>query len=101
MKKINNPLKIDTIENSGENWLIVDFGCDENGDKYIVTTDHVHASEFEAHTPKEYAEVFVKTPKMQELLEEVLNKVKPKLVFGEENEILDLLERIDEVVNDE
>jgi len=56
---------------------------------------------FEAHTPKEYAEIFVKMPKMQSLLEGVLEKVKPKLVFGEENEILDLLERIDEVVNNE
>ena len=38
--------KIDTIENSGENWLLADFGVDsEDGKHYILTTDHVHASE--------------------------------------------------------
>lgn len=36
--------KVDTIENAGENWLIADFGCDGNT-HYIITTDHVHASE--------------------------------------------------------
>lgn len=77
------------------------FGCDEDGKEYIVTTDYVRASEFECYSPKEYAEVFIKAPKMHKLLLEVLGKVKPKLVFGEENEILELLDKIKELVDDE
>lgn len=37
--------KVDTIEQAGENWLIADFGVDSDGEHYILTTDHVHASE--------------------------------------------------------
>lgn len=101
MKLIKNPLKVDTVDNYGENWLIADFGTDEEGTKYIVTTDRVRCSEFECYHPKEYAEVFVKAPKMQKLLQEVLDKVRPKLVFGEENEILDLLDRIQKLIKDD
>ena len=38
--------KVDTIENVGDNWLIADFGEDDETDKhYILTTNQVHASE--------------------------------------------------------
>ena len=38
--------KVDTIENSGENWMLADFGVDsEDGEHYILTTNRVHASE--------------------------------------------------------
>jgi len=38
--------KVDTIENIGDNWLVADFGVDSNtGKHYILTTDHIHASE--------------------------------------------------------
>jgi hypothetical protein len=40
------PFKVDLMENSGENWLIADFGVSSGDDQhYILTTDHVHASE--------------------------------------------------------
>lgn len=53
------PFKVDTIENAGENWLIADFGVDaEDGKHYILTTDHVHASELCAlGTAREQAEL--------------------------------------------
>lgn len=35
--------KVDTIDNIGENWLMADFGQDEQG-HYIITTDHIRAS---------------------------------------------------------
>ena len=37
--------KVDVIENVGENWLIADFGKDEDGKHYILTTNYIHASE--------------------------------------------------------
>jgi len=37
--------KSDVIENMGDNWMIADFGVDDDGKNYILTTDHVHASE--------------------------------------------------------
>ena len=37
--------KVDVIKNIGDNWLIADFGADEDGEHYILTTDRVHASE--------------------------------------------------------
>lgn len=37
--------KADIEENSGVNWLIADFGMDDDGKIYILTTDNVHASE--------------------------------------------------------
>ena len=39
------PYKVDTIENAGDHWLIADFGNDEDGKHYILTTNYVHASE--------------------------------------------------------
>ncbi len=38
--------KVDTIENVGENWLVANFGMDEDGKEYILTTNYVHASEY-------------------------------------------------------
>lgn len=38
--------KVDVIENIGENWMIADFGADEDGKHYILTTDHVRCSEY-------------------------------------------------------
>lgn len=40
-----NIFKVDTIENIGDNWPIADFGVDEDGTHYILTTNHIHASE--------------------------------------------------------
>lgn len=38
-------VKVDVIENAGDNWLIADFGTAMDGKHYIVTTDYVHASD--------------------------------------------------------
>lgn len=37
--------KVDVIENIGDNWMIADLGVDEDGKHYILTTNHIHASE--------------------------------------------------------
>lgn len=37
--------KVDTIANIGDNWMVADFGADADGKHYILTTDHLHASE--------------------------------------------------------
>jgi len=38
--------KIDTVEHTGQNWLIANFGVDiEDNQEYILTTDRVHASQ--------------------------------------------------------
>lgn len=37
--------KVDKIENVGENWLIADFGVDNDGEQYILTTESIHLSE--------------------------------------------------------
>jgi len=37
--------KVDTGDKIGENWLVADFGMDGDGQNYILTTDHIHASE--------------------------------------------------------
>ena len=37
--------KVDVIKNIGDNWLIADFGVDEDGEHYILTTDRVRSSE--------------------------------------------------------
>lgn len=42
--------KVDTIENSGDNWLIADFGVDQDGKHYILTTNQVHASELHQYS---------------------------------------------------
>ena len=39
------PWKHDSAKNFGDNWLIASFGVDENNAKWLLTTDHVHASE--------------------------------------------------------
>lgn len=31
---------------SGDNWLVASFGEDYQGNKWYITTDHVHASEY-------------------------------------------------------
>jgi hypothetical protein len=50
--------KVDTIENVGDNWLIADFGVDEDGKHYILTTNRVHASEaYQLGTVKEQIEL--------------------------------------------
>jgi hypothetical protein len=41
---------VDTVENTGDNWLIAYFGTDDDGKTYILTTDHVHASELSAYS---------------------------------------------------
>ena len=37
--------KVNTIENLGDDWLMADFGTDQDGKHYIVTTNHIHASD--------------------------------------------------------
>ena len=37
--------KVDTMENFGKNWLIADFGVDQDGNHYVLTTNQVRASE--------------------------------------------------------
>ena len=34
-----------TSNNDGENWLVADFGTDADGKNYVLTTDHIRASE--------------------------------------------------------
>ena len=59
---MTRPFKVDTIENAGDNWLIADFGVDvEDNKHYILTTDHIHASELAAlGTAREQAELACK-----------------------------------------
>ena len=38
--------EVDIVENLGDNWLIADFGKDEDGKNYILTTTDIHVSEF-------------------------------------------------------
>ena len=40
-----NIFKVDTSDHIGDNWLVADFGADDDGQSYIVTTDRIHASE--------------------------------------------------------
>jgi len=40
-----NIFKCDVIENAGDNWFIADFGVDDDGKNYILTTNYIHASE--------------------------------------------------------
>lgn len=45
------PWKADIIANAGENWMlgaIIDLGRDRYENEWIVTTDHVHASELDS-----------------------------------------------------
>lgn len=53
------PFKVDVMDNFGDNWLIADFGVDVDGKTYILTTDHVHASEYHIFSegPKADAEL--------------------------------------------
>jgi len=37
--------KTDIEENIGENWFLANFGMDGDGNEYILTTNHIHASE--------------------------------------------------------
>jgi hypothetical protein len=41
------PWRVETRENEGHNWLIASLGASEDGKDYIVTTDGVHASEYD------------------------------------------------------
>jgi hypothetical protein len=50
------PWRIDLSKNVGNNWLVAEFGGDDDGHSYIVTTDNVHASELEGHGAKADAE---------------------------------------------
>lgn len=38
--------RVDVKENSGDNWPIADFGVDEDGKHYILTTNNVRASNY-------------------------------------------------------
>ena len=51
--------KVDTIDNVGDNWLIADFGYDDNeGKHYILTTNQIHSSELhKLGTVKEQVEL--------------------------------------------
>jgi len=40
--------KTDLKKNMGANWWVADFGLDEDGNEYCITTDNVHASELPA-----------------------------------------------------
>lgn len=41
----SGPWMADTKENAGKNWLLASFGRSMKDDDWILTTDHVHASE--------------------------------------------------------
>ena len=50
--------KVDILENFGNNWMIADFGEDDDGNHYILTTNQVHASELhKLGTVKEQVEL--------------------------------------------
>ena len=34
--------KVDILENFGNNWMIADFGKDDDGNHYILTTNQIH-----------------------------------------------------------
>lgn len=42
---MKGPFKVDVIGNVGDNWLIADFGMDQDGKHYILVTDRIHASD--------------------------------------------------------
>ncbi len=42
-----NPWKVNTMKNVGADWLLASFGNDQNDVQWILTTDAVHASEYE------------------------------------------------------
>ena len=54
--------KADIQDNRGENWWLADFGVDENGKEYILTTNNVRASEagFVSHGAKSDCELCAK-----------------------------------------
>ena len=91
--KFVNPLKLHLGEYSGENWLVANFGFDENLEKQVrVTTDQVRCSEVDDTTPVDYANLLVASKDIIEILQEAV-ELKPKLVFGEKNEVLELIKR--------
>ena len=45
MKPYREIFMADTTENIGDNWMIAEFGEDEDGKQHILTTSNVHASE--------------------------------------------------------
>jgi len=47
---MRNLFKADVMKNSGDNWLVADFGVDHDGEHYILTTENVRASEVGAIT---------------------------------------------------
>ena len=38
--------KVDTMDNFGNNWMVANFGAEDDGKEYILTTDSVHCSEY-------------------------------------------------------
>lgn len=46
------------MDNFGDNWMIADFGVDQDGEHYILTTNFIHASELHEFSkgPKQDAE---------------------------------------------
>jgi len=57
--------KVDLAKNAGKNWLVADLGRDVDNKNYILTTDHVQASE---------ASYYLQTAKIQgELIANLLN----------------------------
>ncbi len=43
----SNPWRVNTIKSLGDDWLLASFGNDQNNVQWILTTDHVRASEYE------------------------------------------------------
>lgn len=98
-----DPMKVDTIDNIGDNWEVGMFtGNDsEDGRKYIVTTDHVRASELQPHTAKDHAYLFAAAPYLFHQLAEVLDftaRVKNAVENGEEYELPQEAERLKEQI---
>jgi uncharacterized ParB-like nuclease family protein len=60
--------KADTMENVGENHLIADFGVDQDGKHYILTTNHIHGTEAHKYSggAKVDCERVVDTPRSKE-----------------------------------
>lgn len=90
--------KVDTIENSGENWLIADFGTDQDDNKhYILTTDHVPASHlYMMGTAREHAELACKLLNgWWEEDERIVDFLKGEVQSGDEDGVSDGAGRAD------
>ena len=92
-------LKADIEENIGDNWLVAECGLDiKDQKKYIVTTDHVRASECSEATAKDYAHLFAAAPDLLEACQQFIREAEKliKIAFKVEK-IINAIEKPEEI----